>query len=226
MKLRTQVIGFIFMSALAVSMFLYAEIKPYDLLLALLISFKKFVLGLTLLKVLLLGVKRYLIDHVISKNFKEHFFCHLERPLKNWWEKVRFRDRLIFLLPASVVALFGVYLTGINTVLTALGIKAFIIGFFKVVWLLGAKIFYFFTVYIWDSWFTPVLEIFVLSWLLKWIEKVPVIHRLFARIQSVFVRMFKYLGDKIDQLVNFPVQNKLNEFGKWLAKMIDEKNQK
>ncbi len=223
-KVIFSVIGFIFMSALTLSMFLYADLSPYNLLLALFISFKKFILGLTLLKILLLGIKRYFIDHIVSKNLKDHFFHHIKEPIKTWWQNFHIKDKIIFLIPASIVSAVGVYVTGINQVLSTLGIKALVIGFFKGVWFYSGKVFAFFTVYIWDSWFAPIIEVFILSWLLKLLEKIPFLHRFFSKIHLFNGKIFHYIGDKLDHFIHYPIQKKLNQAGQWLAKYIDERN--
>jgi len=223
-KIVFSVVGFAVMSLLTVSMFLYADLNLYNLLFALFISFKKFLLGLTLFKILLLGIKRYVIDNIISKNMKEHFFEHTKDPIKVWWQNVNIKNKLIFFIPASVLSAIGVYFAGISKVLSALGIKAFVIGFFKTLWALGYKVAWFFTDYLWNSWFAPIVEIFILSWLLKLLEKVPFLKNFFSKFHVFNSKIFGYIGDKLDHFIHYPIQRKLNLYGKRLAKYIDDKN--
>ena len=225
-KVIYSIIGFIFMVLLTTSMFIYADLSLYSILLALFISFKKFILGLTLIKISALGVKRYFIDHVVSKNLTEHFFIHLKLPLKDWWNGVDIKGKIIFFIPASIISAIGVYITGLNQLLSTLGIKAMVITFFKTLWLLSSKVFYFFTIYIWDSWFAPIIEVFILSWLLKVLERVPLLKRFFSHIYKFNGKIFGYIGDKLDHFIHYPLQRKLNAFGKWLATYIDKKNKK
>lgn len=225
-KIIYSIIGFIFMTCLTISMFIYADLSLSSIFLALVISFKKFIFGLTLLKVLALGIKRYFIDHVVSKNLKDHFFIHLKVPLKDWWKGVDIKGKMLFFIPASIISAIGVYVTGFNQLLSALGIKALVIGFFKTLWIISGKVFYFFTVYIWDSWFAPIIEIFILSWLLKLLEKIRFLHKFFSRIHQFNGKIFHYIGDKLDHFIHYPLQRKLNTFGKWLGMYIDQKNNK
>ena len=192
----------------------------------LLIALKKFIFSLTIVKVSILGVKRYFIDHVVSKNLQSHFFSHIKNPIKKWWQGFDVRKKLLFFIPASVVAAISLYLAGIGKLLNFLGIKTLIISFFKGLWLIFAKVFTFFTVQIWTTWFAPILEVLIFSWLLALAEKVPVLKTIFNKVYTFIGSIFSRTGAFLDRFINNPVQKRLNRFGKLLALYIRKKNRK
>jgi len=230
---------------MATSMFVYASPNVYEFLVALflkalilvklklplllsglLLSLKKFVLGLTFVKVFLLGIKRFLIDHVISKNLQEHFFVHLKAPLKHWWQHFDVRKKLFFFIPASVISVFALYLTGLSQLLNFLGIKTLVISFFKGLWVVAAKVFYFFTSYIWSSWFAPILEVLVFSWLLTLAEKVPVLKTITEKVYAFISMLFSRTGHFLETYLHQPIQRKLNQMGRRLGLHIRKKTRK
>jgi len=75
-----------FVTAFFLNATVYLKMKLPILFFGLLMTMKKFILGLTLIKVLLIGLKRYIMDHVISTNLNNHFFSHVMGPIKEWWQ--------------------------------------------------------------------------------------------------------------------------------------------
>ena len=215
-----------FLAALLLKALILVKLKLPMLLVGLFLSLKKFILGLTFVKVVLLGIKRFLIDHVITKNLQEHFFVHLKKPLKHWWNNFDVRKKLFFFVPASVISLIALYIAGLGKLLSFLGIKTLVISFFKGLWVVAAKVFYFFTSYIWTSWFAPILEVLVFSWLLTLAEKVPVLKTMTQKLYAFISTLFSRTGTLLYQFVNQPVQRKLNQLGRHIAIYVHRKNRK
>jgi hypothetical protein len=213
-----------FATAFFLNIFLYLKLKLPMIIIGLILSLKKFVLGLTAIKVFFIGIKRYVIDHIISTNLNEHFFVHLLIPLKEWWKNFDLKKKLFFFIPASILSVLTVYLTGLSKFLNFVGIKALIISFFKGVWLVFNKIFFFFTSFIWDSWFAPIIEVLIFSWLLKLLEKIPVIRKIFNKIYAFFATILSRMGAVQDDYVNKPIQKRLNHAGRRAALYLKKRN--
>jgi hypothetical protein len=215
-----------FVTAFFLNIFLYLKVKLPLLFLGLLLTMKKFVLGLTAIKIVIIGIKRYIIDNVITTNLNNHFFIHLIEPIKDWWRSFDLRKKLFFFVPVSILSVVSVYLTGFSNFLNFVGIKTLVVSFFKALWLVFEKILFFFTSYIWGSWFAPIIEIFIFSWLLKLLEKIPFLNRLFSNIYAFLAKIFKRFCVVQNDFVNRPIQKKLNIAGRKAAIYLKKKNRK
>jgi hypothetical protein len=106
-------------------------------------------------------------------------------------------------------------------------LKVLVIGFFKALWVVIAKIFIWMT----SSWFAPILEVFALSYLLTLIERV-------LGKNNFISRGFNYIGDKMNNFLGYigilndkhiePILNKnisqrSESFGKKISNMIKDK---
>ncbi len=213
-------------SAFLMNTLLYLKTKIPLMIIAFLLSMKKFVLGLTTLKLLFIGVKRYIIDNIIATNLKAHYFSHVIEPAKQWWQQFDLKQKVLLFIPVSIVTVLGSYATGLSNVLNFIGIKTLIIGFFKSLWLLGSKVIYFFTVYLWSTWLAPVLEIFVFSWILKLLEKIPFIKKyltwIYEKISAVLIK----LGLFLERMIHKPIQKQLTKAGKRTADYLKKSNDK
>ncbi len=163
------------------------------------LKFLHFLKGLTLFQGLLLGVKRWLIDNMVSKWLEKHIFRHLKKPFMELFQyykainfKTKMKNFIIFILPLSL----GIWVMYITDVLAHLAVfvelKVIIIGFFKALFALVAKIFLWFT----SSWFAPILEVFALSYLLTLIERV-------LGKNNPISKTFNYIGDKLNDLLSY-----------------------
>lgn len=196
-----------------------------------------YIKGLTIIQFVLLGVKRFFIDHVLSKWIKEHITNHLKDPLKkffhylkilNW--KYKIKRNLKILLPAALFT-WVIYMTqSITSMAIYLQIKVIIIGFFKILWVIAMKIWaaigYVFYNFIAETWLAPVLEIFALSFLLNLIEKLPIIgpplHTFLSKIGNIFEKMF----EKLKTMDNEVVHPKLHKYIGLPSKKIAQKIEK
>jgi len=158
-----------------------------------------FLKGLTLFQAFLLGMKRWLLDNVVSKWLEKHIFRHLKKPFTELFQyykainfKTKMKNFIVIVLPLGI----GVWLMYITDVLSHLALfvelKVLIIGFFKALWVLFSKIFIWFT----SSWFAPILEVFALSYLLTLLER-------FLGKNNPISRSFNYIGDKLNDILSY-----------------------
>jgi len=163
------------------------------------LKFLHFIKTLTLFQGLLLGIKRWFIDNLLSKWLERHIFQHLKKPFKElfqYYNAINFRTKIknfiVIILPLSI----GVWVMYLTDVLTHLAVfvelKVIVIGFFKALWVIIAKIFLWLT----SSWFAPIFEVFALSYLLTLIEKI-------LGKNNFISRSFNYLGDKINDILAY-----------------------
>ena len=193
-----------------------------------------FLKGLTIFQALLLGVKRWFIDNMVSKWLEKHIFKHLKKPFHELFQyykainfKTKMKNFIVIVLPLGI----GVWLMYITDVLSHLALfvelKVIIIGFFKALFAIATKIFLWLT----SSWFAPIFEVFALSYLLTLLEK-------FLGKNNPISRVFNYIGDKlndflsllgvlndkhIEPILNKNVSNHSERFGNKISKMIRDK---
>ena len=158
-----------------------------------------FIKGLTLVQALLLGIKRWFIDNMVSQWLERHIFRHFKKPFREllqYYNAINFRTKvknfIIIILPLGI----GVWVMYLADILTHLAVfvelKMLVIGFFKALWVIASNIFLWFT----NSWFAPILEVFALSYLLDLLE------RLLGK-NNPLSRFFNYIGDKLNDFLAF-----------------------
>jgi len=138
------------------------------------LKFIAFLKGLTFLQGLYLLVKRWFLDNIfarwlarnvtepLSAGFRElkHFYAHL-----NLRAKIRNILLPILLGGGSVAAL---YYTGyLDKLLLFTELKVVVISLSKTLLMVLGKV----TGFLLDSWITPILEVFALSWFFSWLER-------------------------------------------------------
>ena len=186
--------------------------------------------GLTLFQVLLLGIKRWLIDNVVSQWLDKHIISYLKKPFRELLQyynaisfKTKIKNFIIVVLPLGL----GVWIMYISNVLSHLTVfvelKVLVIGFFKGLWF-GIS-------WLTSSWFAPILEVFALSYLLTIIEKL-------LGKDNPISNFFNYIGNKINNFLAFlgllndkhiePILNKnvskhSERFGSHISKMVRNK---
>ena len=186
----------------------------------------KFVLMLFLKKIALLSAtglgKRYVIEKVITHNFKIHFLDHITDDIKRLVTYVK-KDFKNFPIVKQIIAVF-VFLGSLGFVGKFMGgmlaMKVFIAKIWSFLLVLflkaGAAIVYFFTDYLWGSWIAPIVEVVIFTWILSWMEKVPFLAKSLAKISTFFRIFFKGVGFFLEKVFHIPVKS----FLKWLAKKI------
>jgi hypothetical protein len=193
-----------------------------------------FLKGLTLFQAVLLGLKRWLIDNVVSQWLDKHVISHFKKPfaeLFQYYKAISFRTKIknfiVIILPLGI----GVWIMYLTDLLTHLALfvelKVIVIGFFKALWLLVSKV----LIWLTSSWFAPILEVFALSYLLTLLER-------FLGKNNPISKFFNYIGDKLNDFLAFlgvlndkhiePILNKniskrSKHFGGIISKMIRSK---
>jgi len=198
------------------------------------LKFLHFLKTLTLFQGLLLGIKRWFIDNMLSQWLDKHIFTHFKKPFQElfqYYRAINFRTKIknfmVVVLPLGV-GIWFMYLTDVLTHLAVfVELKVIVIGFFKALWVIFAKIFMWLT----SSWFSPIFEVFALSYLLTFIEKV------FGKDNWISM-FFNYTGDKMNALLSYigllndkhiePILNKnvskhSKSFGEKISTMIRDK---
>ena len=158
------------------SVFYFLKENLFTLLTAFFLVKGKFVLMLFLKKIALLSAtglgKRYVIEKVITHNFKIHFLDHITADIKHLsvYIKDNFRN---FPIAKQIIAVF-VFLGSLGFVGKFMGgmlaMKVFIAKFWSFVLVIflkaGTAIVYFFTDYLWGSWIAPIVEVVIFTWIL------------------------------------------------------------
>jgi len=158
-----------------------------------------FLKGLTIFQALLLGIKRWFIDNLVSKWLEKHIFRHFKKPfteLFQYYQAINFKTKIknfvVIVLPLG----FGIWVMYITDVLSHLALfvelKVIVIGFFKALWVVFSKVLIWMT----SSWFAPILEVFALSYLLTLLEKI-------LGKNNPISRFFNYIGDKLNDLLSY-----------------------
>ena len=158
-----------------------------------------FLKGLTLFQALLLGIKRWFIDNMVSKWLEKHIIKHFKKPFKELFQyynainfKTKVKNFIVFVLPLGI----GIWLMYLTDILAHLAVfvelKMIVIGFFKALWIVFSKIFIWMT----SSWFAPILEVFALSYLLTLLER-------FLGKNNPLSQLFNYMGDKLNNLLEY-----------------------
>jgi len=138
------------------------------------LKFIAFLKGLTFLQGLYLLVKRWFLDNIfarwLARNVTEPLSAGF-RDLKHFYAHLNLRARIrniflpIFLGAGSVAAL---YYTGyLDKLLLFTELKVVVISISKTLLMVLGKV----TGFLLDSWITPILEVFALSWFFSWLER-------------------------------------------------------
>jgi len=172
---------------------------------------KKFFLMSLSSKIILLCLslgKRYLIDNVIMVGLNNNFLVHLKTPISNLLGhyKELFKEYSLKKKIAIWAAAIGIPLVIISPILYFVGLLTFILekmfsaNMWKamLIWLLKIlTVFLTFFSNIWDSWFAPILEIVLFTWILGLLEKIPFIGKLlkpiYKKINLTILKMKRFL---------------------------------
>jgi hypothetical protein len=200
-----------------------------------------FIKGLTFVQAILLGIKRWFIDNMLSQWLDKYIFSHLKKPfaeLFHYYRTVSFKTKLknFFILAFPMgVAIWMMYLTDvISHIALFVELKMIVIGFFKALWVILAKIFGIVPIILsWlsSSWLAPIFEVFALSWLISLIEKI-------LGANNPLTRFFNYIGNKLNDFLGYigllndrhiepilhsTISEKSKSFGEKISEMIKRK---
>ena len=165
-----------------------------------------FIKSLTLLQAITLTIKRFLIDNLLSKWLNRYIFKYFKRPFVEMYGyykkksfKAKIRGVLLFVLPTIVVVWIMFATNLFSSFAFYVELKMLVIGFFKALWLVLAKVFSFIPYlfnFLSNSWLAPIIEVFALSWLLDLIE------RYFGKNNPI-TRFFNYISRKLTDFLNY-----------------------
>ena len=193
-----------------------------------------FLKSLTLFQAVLLGLKRWLIDNVLSQWINKHIISHFKKPFQELFQyykaisfKTKIKNFIVVVLPLGV-GIWLMYLTDLLThIALFMELKVLVIGFFKGLWIIASKVFIWLT----SSWFAPIFEVFALSYLLTLLER-------FLGKDNPISKFFNYVGDKlndflavigllnekhIEPILNKNVSKRSEQFGSKISQMIRDK---
>jgi hypothetical protein len=200
-----------------------------------------FVKGLTIVQAILLAIKRWFIDNMLSQWLDKYIFSHLKKPFSevfSYYKNVNFKAKLknffIIVFPMGL-AIWLMYLTDvISHIALFVQLKVVVIGFFKTLWIVLAKIFGIVPIILsWlsNSWLAPILEVFALSWVLSLIERVlgknNPLTRFFNMIGAKLNDLLRYIGllnDKhIEPILHSAISKNSKSFGEIISNMLKRK---
>jgi hypothetical protein len=198
----------IFIIEILKDIFLFIKENIIAILTAFFLIKGKFVIKLFIRKIILLSAtglgKRYMVERVLTHNFKVHFLDHLKDDFRRLAEHVKenFKN---FPLVKKIMTVFA-FLGSLGFIGKFMGsmlaLKVFIAkvwSFLLAVFLkLFTVVFYFITKVVWGSWLAPIMELLIFSWLLTFIEKVPFLKKglaIYKFIGYERVSMFKRLKE-------------------------------
>lgn len=204
--------------ALVIRSIVFVKSKIWLLIAGFFLVKGKFVLILFLKKLAFLvpiGLgKRFLIEKVFLKNLKEHYLDRI--PLVMFFKHIK-DNFLEFSLVKKLISFLSIGFFGFLTARFfgfLIFIKVTLAKIWSVLLLATLKVWgailYFFSQYIWNSWLTPLIEIFILSWLLKLLEKNDWIKNKLTSFYAVIGRIFSIIEDFLERVFHIPIQKMLH----------------
>ena len=193
-----------------------------------------FLKGLTILQAIVLLVKRWLLDNVFTIWLKENIIDHIIDSFVNtfkYYRSLNFRRKLKnFFVPLIVISssLWLIYSSGyLDNVLLFTELKVFVIGLSKTALLVITKALGFLL----DSWLTPIIEVFALSFLLTkledWLGKDNIIVKAINWLGEGLNKITSIFGDLsekyIDPILNEPVSKKSKDISDSINNYINHK---
>lgn len=220
-----------FLAALLIRLFIFAKHHLIVILSAFFLVKGKFILSLFLKKMALLSAtglgKRYFIEKILTHHLKIHFLDHIKDDLLRLvhYIKKNFRN---FPIIKQIIAMMA-FISSLGFVGKFMGwmfaVKVFVAKFWSFLLAIflktGTAAVYFFTDYIWGGWIAPVVEVFIFSWLLEWLEKIPFLKSFFQRLYGGLYRIFKSLERFIEKVFHLPMRTLFAKLTQWVKLRIN-----
>jgi hypothetical protein len=209
-----------FLVALLIRIFLFSKHHIVAILSAFFLVNGKFILSLFLKKITILSAtglgKRYVIEKVLVHHIKIHFLDHIKEDFRRLMEYVK-KNFSKFPIIKQVIALIT-FLGSLGFIGKFLGwmiaLKVFLAKFWSFLLAIflktGTAVIYFFTDYLWGSWIAPLLEVLIFSWLLEWLERIPVLKRFFQVIYKLFFNVFAQMEALLERVFHLPMKRFFN----------------
>ena len=158
-----------------------------------------YIKGLTIVQGTILLVKRWFLDNVFARWLKRNITDHIMVGIRDIGEyysslNMRAKVRNIFLpILLSIISAWTLYATGhLNNLIIFTEIKVIVIGISKTVVVVGMK----FVGLMIDSWITPIIEVFALSYIFSYFE------RLLGR-ENPLIRAINWIGERLNSIIFF-----------------------
>ena len=219
-----------FIVAVVLRIFFFLKHNILALLAAFFLVKGKFILTLFLKKIAILSAtglsKRYLIEKVINKNIKIHFLDHIADDIKRLlvYIKGNFKDFPIIKQIIATLAFLGSLGFVGKFMGGMLAMKVFVAKFWSFILGLVLKsstaIVYFFTDYLWGLWIAPIIEVFIFSWVLSWMERVPFLKKYLTKIYRFFLTLFEWFEEWIEKIFHIPLKRLFRFMTKRIRKYI------
>ncbi len=197
-----------------------------------------FLKGLTLIKALILIIKRWFMDSILMVWVKENIIDHLTEGLievKNFYMRLNLKAKLknlFVIIVGAVIFAWSVHFVGyLDNLLLFAEIKLIIESILKAILLFSSKLFTWIFSWFASSWLAPIFQVFALSYILslleKWFGANNPLSRFFNFIGDKLNMLFFYIGilrtKHIDPLIECKVINKSKKMGDGISKMIQNK---
>ena len=192
-----------------------------------------FLKGLTILEATTLLIKRWFLDNIFAKWIERNIIQHLKNvtiDLANYYKALNFTTKLknalipIFILFIIAIALYsGGYL---DKFLLLTELKLFVIALSKSILAIITHVLSF----IFDSWITPILEVFALSFILNWLEEKlgdtnPIIKILnsISGVINYIINIFTNIDSQLEPYINKPISKRAKYLNLKLSKYLNSK---
>jgi hypothetical protein len=190
--------------------------------------------GLTFAKGLVLIVKRWFLDNIFARWLKRNILDHIMvgvKEFRNYFKALNFRSKLQnvlapALIGAIVIALL--YYSGfLGHILLLTEFKVFVISISKTLLLILTKIFGFVV----NSWISPILEVFALSYFFSWLEKklgkenwlVRILNSTGQRLNRIFFYILGLNKKYVDPILNDKVSAGSQRIGSAMTEYVNNK---
>ena len=153
--------------------------------------------------------KRYLIDNIIMSSINKNFLYHIKRSISKLLEHyIKLVKSFSLKKKIGIWAVaIGVPMIIISPILYFVGVLTFILEKFfsanmwkaMLIWLIKVlTVLLTFFSSIWDSWFAPIIEVILFTWILGLLEKIPFLGNLIKPIYKYFntivIKIQKFLN--------------------------------
>ncbi len=197
-------------------------------------KFIAFLKGLTLFQGIFLLLKRWFLDNIFSIWLRNNVLDPLFKGLKElffYYQKLDIKKKIKnILLPILLTlgAIWGLYFSGyLNHLIIFTELKVVIIAISKTILSLGTKLFSI----LFNSWLTPILEVFALSYLLSYLEKklgkehplIKAINALGERLNKIFSFFYEFNRKYIKPLISHKVKRQSNKLSRKIINYVNEK---
>ena len=157
-----------------------------------------FLKGLTLVKAIILIIKRWFMDSVLMVWVKENIIDHLTEGLievKNFYMRLNLKAKLknlFMMIVGAVIFMWGVHFMGyLDNLFLFAEIKLIIESVLKGILLFSSKLFSWMFSWFASSWLAPIVQVFALSYILSLLEK-------WFGANNPLSRFFNFIGDKLN----------------------------